>query len=501
MKQKLRSSRHATTELILIKQVKHKKPDLLFLDVEMPAIAPWTEDQQQRVKEQEKIQMFRPFLYSMIVALAAPITAGVEGATLNGKAVAARMDNYLRPYVAVKDFSGVVLVAQGDKVLYEKAYGSTDPIHEKPNRTSTAFRIASLSKTFTAAAISILAEQGKLSLEDPLSRFLPDFPNAKSITIKLLLRHESGVGQLHSPETLRDCFSTAELVHRIAEVPPLFAPGTSGQYSNEGYILLAAVVEAVSGMDYELFLRQHIFEPLKMEHTGTMCNKWPAIDHSNGSTAGFDGGVAPLPFEQAGWNGPGSVYSTADDLLTWLRALAENRIFRFDQLAYPYGWGKRNYSGRELVEQSGELNGYNAHMALYPKERIYFIFLSNIQSGMFNRLPRDFEAVTFGGTPSTPPLANRVSKSEQKLSEYVGAYTTPAVPMPLSLEEKDGHLWMHWGEDVFERPLLMTGKDEFYLRSQYCKILFERDPQGEIVRSVWQWGDNSPLVLTKKAQP
>ena len=105
--------------------------------------------------------------------------------------------------------------------------------------------------------------------------------------------------------------------------------------------------------------------------------------------------VEPLPFPEAAKIGPGSLYSNAHDLYLWLRAVDTNPRFRVDRLEYPFGWGKRNYSGRDLIEQSGIHEGFNAHMALYPKDHVYIVVLSNIQSGLFNRIPKDLEAIVW----------------------------------------------------------------------------------------------------------
>jgi CubicO group peptidase (beta-lactamase class C family) len=435
---------------------------------------------------------------SLICCVGIAFSTVAQTPSINSNKLPERVDEYLRPYLAVKDFSGVVLIAQGDTILAEKAYGMADFERRVPNRIDTAFRIASLSKTFTAAAISMLIEQGKVHLGDSLNPYIPDFPNGAKITVKDLLLHQSGVGQLDAPEVMRNSVSTKELVERIAKTTPLFAPGTNAQYSNEGYVLLAAIIEKASGATYESFLRENIFKLLGMHHTGTMCTTWPVSRHSQGNISGMGSRTARLPFNEAGWNGPGSVYSTAGDLYLWLKAAANNRLFHFDQLAYPYGWGKRNYSGRKLVEQSGELRGFNAHMALYPQEKLYFVFLSNIESGLFNRLPKDFEALIFGGQISAPPVAVEMRAAAEDLKDYVGTYTTPSVPVPMELVIKDNHLWMRWGQDPFLRPIVRTGKDEFFFRSEYASVHFERDAKGRIDKAMWKWGDGQPLTLTKR---
>lgn len=433
-----------------------------------------------------------------LMAFALPAFA--EGAPMDSRKIGARLDDYLRPYVAVKDFSGVVLIAQDNTILAEKTYGMADFERNVPNRTQTAFRIASLSKTFTAGAIAMLIERGKVGLNDPLQRYLPDFPNGDKITVKNLLLHQSGVGQLTSPELLRDCFSIAELVSRLAKVPPLFAPGTTSGYSNEGYLLLAAIVEKASGTSYKSFLSKNIFKPLGMKHTGTMCTTWPIREHSNGNVSGLGHGVAPLPLNQAAWDGPGSIYSTAGDLYLWLKALNANRLFHFDQLAYPYGWGRRDYSGRKLVEQSGQLRGFTAEMAIYPQEKLFLVYLSNIESGLFNRTPKDFEAVMFGGMPSTPPSETEAPASADELAAYAGSYSTAAVPVPMELVVRDGRLWMHWGGDPFFRPLIRTAEDEFFFRAEYASVRFQRNADRAVASAAWKWGDGQPLTLERVAR-
>ena len=414
-------------------------------------------------------------------------------------ALSKSFDSYFSAYAASKDFSGVVLLAQGDKVLVQKTYGMADAARRVPNRIDTAFRIASLSKTFTGAGIAILMERGKVGLKDPLSKYVPDFPNGQNITIEQLLSHTSGVGQLDSPETSRNCLPLAEMARRIGAIKPMFAPGTNDAYSNEGYVLLAAVIEQVSGTSYDRFLRQNIFTPLHMEHTGIMCNRWPVAKHASGSISGLGNSVSPLPYEEAGWNGPGSIYSTAPDLLIWLRAIEANKLFAFDKLRYPYGWGRRNYSGRKLVEQSGELEGYNSQISLYFADKIYFVFLSNIESGMFNRLPKDLESIAFGiGEPSSPAKAPEIAEPRLHLADFGGDYTSPQFPAILHVNVKDGRLWMHWSESAFWRPLIRTGNDDFYMRAEYAAIRFKRDSAGKVITSDWIWGDQPPLVMTRK---
>jgi CubicO group peptidase (beta-lactamase class C family) len=421
---------------------------------------------------------------------------GAAQAALDAPTVATRVEQWIRPYVDAGDFSGVVLIAQGDRVLAEKAYGEADIQRDVANRLETRFRIASLSKTFTAAAIELLIAQGKLTLKNPLSKYVTGIANGDKITVEQLLSHESGVGELDSEDVYRECLSNEKLIERLRKVPPLFAPGTQSQYSNEGYFLLAMILEKVSGTSYEKFLEKNIFDPLKLANTGSSCKEPPPGPNASGYVPGDRAGsVVPLPFPEAAKVGPGSLYSNVRDLYAWLRAVDTNSSFQTNAFPYPYGWGKRNYSGRDLIEQSGIHEGFNAHMALYPREHLYAVVLSNVQSGLFNRIPKDLEAALFGGEPSRPPEVKAAAASEAALREYQGAYKAESIPVPQNIVVRDGKMFMQWGSYPFLRILTPTGKDEFFFRYEYAKVKFERDGKGSIMKMVWQWPQGEPMAF------
>jgi CubicO group peptidase (beta-lactamase class C family) len=246
--------------------------------------------------------MARRFLRLLCSTVVTALT--LFGQSIDPSALTVKLDSYLQPYVSANDFSGVVLVASGHQILSVREYGMADRARGLRVQRSTAFRLASLSKTFTAAAIVMLIERGSMHVDDPLALFFPAFPNGDHITVQHLLLHRSGVGELDSPDLMRQCVSLDEMVRRIAKVPPFFAPGTDNRYSNEGYVVLAAIVEHVSGMSFESFLRKKIFRPLNMKHTGVMCAQWPVADHAVGYIGGLGHDVELLPFNQAGWDGP-----------------------------------------------------------------------------------------------------------------------------------------------------------------------------------------------------
>lgn len=443
----------------------------------------------------------RVFLFILAGSFACsfPGSINAQSTVLAPAEINSRLDAYIAPYLEQKDFSGVVLIAGKNEVLAQKTYGLANVRTGAKNQINTRFRIASLSKSFTAAAIVMLMERGLVNLDDPLSKWFSQFPNGQHITVDQLLRHTSGVGTLDAPKDYRSCYTGQQLVTEIGKLKPQFPPGTDDSYSNEGYNLLAAIIEKVSGASYEHFLRKNIFEPLKMNDSGSLCSESKMPRAARGYTTGATAkSIEELPFSEFAQIGAGSLYSTAPDLHKWLTAVSENQLFRLDKLRYPYGWGKREYGGRKLIEQSGLVEGFNSYMALYPQEKVYVIFLSNIQSGLFNRVPQDLKAVAFGGEFSRPfQLSQTRAVNVKDINEYIGVYQKPGEPVPLKVVLKNGNLYLRWGNYPFIRSLTPIAKDNFFHRAEYANISFERNQAGRIEKIKWQSGTDDPFFLNK----
>jgi CubicO group peptidase (beta-lactamase class C family) len=432
------------------------------------------------------------------IALCAQAPTAAPAAPLDPRTVDLRADAWAKSFADAGDFSGVLLIAQGDKILVQRAYGKADPQLGTPNRLETRFRAASISKTFTAAAVEILLAQGKLRLTDTLGQFVTGVPKGDSNTVGQLLLHESGVGVIEGGDAARNCLPHDELLARLRAAKPLFLPGKQSQYSNEGYFLLSLVVERASGESLEDVLRKNIFVPLHMADSGLACRDLPAGRNAFGSVANSDeGGPIPLPFNEAAEPGAGTVYATAKDLLSWLKAIDTNPQFQNVKWKYPYGWGARNYSGKYLIEQSGQLEGFNSHVALYPAEHIYVVVLSNIQSGFSTRIPKDLEAVLFGGTPSKPPVVQALTLGERSMKQYEGSFRSSANPYTQTLANHEGHLAMHWNDYPFWRTITMVEGDTFFARCDYAYIRFARNKDGLVASMTWSWPSGGSLTFDK----
>ena len=232
------------------------------------------------------------------------------------------MDQIVTSYVTSGKFMGSVLVARGDQILLNKGYGSANLEWNIPNDPSTKFRLGSLTKQFTAASILLLEERGKLSVSDPVKKYLPDAPAAwDKITLYNLLTHTSGIpsftGFPDYAESEPFATTPANLVARFRDKPLEFEPGTKWNYSNSGYALLGYLIEKVSGESYADFVQKNIFTPLGMKDSGYDSASAIIPHRASGYVAG------PQGRENAGFIhmsvpfAAGALYSTTEDLLKW----------------------------------------------------------------------------------------------------------------------------------------------------------------------------------------
>ncbi len=250
----------------------------------------------------------------------------------------APLDAYIR---RLPDFSGSVLVAKNGEVQFEKAYGLANRRYEIPNKTSTRFNVGSITKDFTKVAIGQLAQAGKLKLDVPILTYLPDYPNkdvAQKITIQQLLEHRSGLGDIFTPRAWeRNPMQFHTLKSYLDFFAPdalQFEPGKGQRYSNYGYVVLGAIVEAVSGEDYFDYVQKHVFEPAGMTGSGFFEPREIVRDLATGHTMRGPNGPLPQPAENTNLRAPipaGGSHSTARDLLAFDRALRSGKLLDAEQ--------------------------------------------------------------------------------------------------------------------------------------------------------------------------
>lgn len=397
---------------------------------------------------------------------------------------------YMTPLSQMNDFTGTILILREGRDSVVRGFGYADRARGIANGPATRFGIGSLTKTFTAAAIAILLERGLVSLDDTLGKFIRGFPHGGEITIRHLLAHSSGIPDYHSlpdynarraqPTTL------AEFAAWIGTKPLEFRPGEKDSYSSSGYALLADVIERASGLTYDEFLRRNIFEPLGMTETGDLIERTKVPGLATGYDPGFPPtGVQSPPHMSATWlEGSGSLYSTVADLVRWARAVRDDRLYHLEALDYPYGWGKRTWLERDVIEQDGRIAlGYASHISIYPKDSVIVVILGNIQSAVTDRMRTDLAALAFGEPFQVPELRPSANPSPSHLTQYTGRYEVgPGFVMTVQAE---GHHLSLAGPEGDFLPLEPESDSTFFFRVLYVPVRFERDTAGTVVDLNW----------------
>jgi len=434
-------------------------------------------------------------LLSLLIAACSgapePPAAPATGATPGSGALAARVNSYLAPYIEAGLFHGVVLIARGGEVLLHEAHGLADAEAGIPNALDTRFRIASLTKTFTSAAVIVLRDRGLLSFDDPLSKYVDGFPEGEKITIEHLLAHASGASNPDDFLGEKGEVPLADLVENIRSKPLLFEPGTESRYSNAGYNLLAFVIEKVTGSTYDGFLHETFFDPLGMQDTGHFGADEAAPRFARGHTPGPGSpGLLRTPLSHvSAFLGAGSLSSTAADLHRWARAVAREEIFSLDGLRWPYGWGKIETDGHKGISQTGANTGFVSSLTVFPEEEVYVVCLNDVEAGMWTQWANDLASIAFDRPVATPVLPAEVPVDQATLDSYEGVYRAEDGNTYRAVNE--GGLFIHWNDRKVGKYLTPLGEGRFQPRSDAGVIRFENDATGRPVRLVWDFGESS----------
>lgn len=338
----------------------------------------------------------------------------------------------IAPFVAAELFAGTVLVARDGEPWLRGGFGFANREWNVPHVPTGKFRLGSLTKQFTATAILQLMEQGQLALDDEIAQHYPEAPDAwRGVTLLHLLTHTSGIPSYTSIpgffQRMRHVERTPREIIALTENMPLdFEPGTQFKYCNGGYVILGQVIEDLSGLTYENYVRENILFPLGLSNTGYEHHEPIVPERAQGYRL-RDGKVEhaaylamSLPYAA------GSIYSTVDDLLAWQRALASAKpvgaasidlMFRDHGHGYGFGWGiQRQFSRRQFVHAGG-INGFSVQLSHYPDEDLTIIVLANIQAAPVQKIARDLAALSFGAEAEP-----EVALDAALLADYVGLY-------------------------------------------------------------------------------
>jgi CubicO group peptidase (beta-lactamase class C family) len=325
--------------------------------------------------------------------------------------LAPKADEIINAFVKQSQFSGSVLIAKGGKVILSKGYGMANYELDVPNTPQTRFRLGSITKQFTSMAIAQLVERGLVKVDDPITKYLPDYPKetGDKVTVYHLLTHTSGIPSFTNSNDYQQIklnpFSGEKLIAWVKDKPLEFAPGAEFKYNNSGYILLGYIIEKVSGKSYEQYLKENIFEPLGMKSTGYDHNKVVMKNRAAGYTAKGKEIENAEFIDMTVPGGAGALYSTVEDLYLWDRALyteklvkkpALEKIFAPFKSNYAWGWKVGEVNGRKFVGHGGGIDGFNTTIIRFVNDDICIIALSNRIPAALNPMSKNLTALLFG---------------------------------------------------------------------------------------------------------
>ena len=414
---------------------------------------------------------------------------------------AASVDAMVAPFYQPDGPGAAIIVTLAGKTVFRQAYGSACIAQQQPMTPQTTFRLGSISKQFTAVAILMLAEEGKLSIHDPITRFLPDYPaQGRQITIEHLLTHTSGIASFTDKDDFeanitRDVTVT-EMIDSFKDDALEFAPGTAFNYNNSGYYLLGALIEKVSGMSYASFVEQRIFVPLGMTATSHEGHERGPQHQAAGHTR-RDGGFGPCdPMSMSQAYAAGALVSTVDDMARWEHAIASGKLisaanwakaftpYRLadgSACAYGHGWEIGTLRQRPMLAHGGAINGFMTFALRLPEDQLFVAVLSNADDGIVDPeyLAQKVAAMALGD-----PFVefDEITLDTATLDVYAGVYAINPAEQRTFWREAGQLLMQRTGGDITQ--VHAHSADGFFIRNTLVHLQFVRDAAGQVSKVV-----------------
>ena len=417
--------------------------------------------------------------------------------TATAPSLAGKLDALFKSqYKAEHPGATVIVVKDGKKVL-RKAYGAANLDTKILLTPGTVLRLGSITKQFTAVAILILADEGKLALNDPITRFFPDYPTGgKVITVEHLLTHTSGIpsftGKPDYVANMTKDVRVGQMIDSFKNDPLEFEPGTEHRYNNSGYFLLGAIIEKVSGLSYASFLEQRIFTPLGMKDTAYEGSERSKARRAAGYSAKEKGYGPSAPLSMSQPYAAGALVSTVDDLAKWDAAIAAGKLLKpaswklaftpymltpEKSADYGYGWHVGTLQGAPVIDHGGGINGFRTYALRLPEQKIFVAVLANADSGTADPgvLAKKAAALAMG-KPFMEP--KEIALDAKALDAFAGVYDIDGKEQR-TFTSHDGKLMMARGE---RSPAALTpyARNGFFVPGTLARFEFERDAQGKV---------------------
>ena len=404
---------------------------------------------------------------------------------------AARADLMLRVYTKKNMFSGSVLIAKKGKVLLSKGYGLANTTSTISNSPTTKFKLASVSKQFTAMAIMILQEKGKLSTEDKLTKYIPDYPDGDKITIHHLLTHTSGIPNVTALpvfDSIKGKPHTLEQIIAVTKNKALeFDPGAKFNYSNSGYILLTYIIEKASEKKYGDYLKETIFDPLGMKNSGLYPSNGILKNAAIGYTEANEG-LIPAPYiDMSIPAGAGALYSTVEDMFLWDQALYTEKLVKKETMDkimtvykdnYAYGWMVTKYKEHKKFFHSGGIEGFNTVINRFTDDELCIIILKNVDNYQLFNANKMATAIMFGEKFDLPSEHKMIAVDKKIYKTLVGDYELEP-GFILSITTDGTNIYSQaTSQDKFE--IYPEAENKYFLKIVDAQLEFSKDEKGNV---------------------
>lgn len=406
--------------------------------------------------------------------------------------IEAKVNEYLQVHTNKYYFSGSVLIAQNGNILISKGYGMANYELDVPNTPQTKFRIASITKQFTAMAIVQLQEKNLLNVNDSIIKHIPDYPETgKQITIHHLLTHTSGIPNFTSfpdyEQTMMIASSVETTIAKFKDKPLEFTPGEKYSYCNSGYILLGYIIEKISGKLYETYLQENIFQPLEMKNTGYDHYSKIVKNRASGYYMTGNGSINAAYIDTSIGFSAGALYSTVEDLYLWDRALYTEKIVSKTSLDnaftcflenYGYGWLITELFNHKVVGHGGAINGFVTNIDRYINDDICIIVLCNNGFSMINVIRKDLAAIVFGEKYELPKERTAIKVDPKIYDAYIGEYELAPNFIITITKENDQIFAQATAQSKVE--IYPESETEFFYTLVYAQITFVKNEEGEV---------------------
>lgn len=406
-----------------------------------------------------------------------------------------------------------VLVAQNGKIIYQKGFGFASLENRVPITPETKFRIGSITKQFTAAAILKLQEVGLLNVNDPLSKYMPDYPRGNEVSIHHLLTHTSGIHSYTDKpnfiQTVTVEVKPESLIASFKNDKYDFDPGTQWRYNNSGYFLLGYLVNKLTNETYDAYLKKTFFEPLNMKDTGV--HHWSDILAHEATGYSYINGK----FQKAqNWDmsragGAGALYSTVTDLYRWNEAVFNGKVLSEKNLAaaftpvtlkdgskaqafgsgYGYGWGIGDFRGIKEISHGGGLHGFVTSLARYPEHNMTVTVLTNCAPARDlnpGGLTREIAQIYLWEKMKSQESYATAVVDAKLYDAYVGKYEYPGGAILTVTRDGNKLLAQLTGQPQFE--IFPRSETEFFWKVVDAQITFVKNEKGEVIHGIHRQG-------------